>query len=508
MATITTHPTNNPNLPSYLGPDYLAAEASLKLVQNVWDDLQDVEKAYLPQEDSEPDRAYTNRLKRTKFDNRFSPALKGHAGLLSEFSLTDETAESIKAAIDDVDLQGSSLTTFLTEVDEMALRDGGVGLLVEYPQAPTDEDGNPLEELTTAQQAEFGHRPYLVAVDRRDILNWDIQYRQGKPIITRLVIRQATVVPVGDYGCKLQLLYRVLRPGTFEVYEIIQSAGQFRANLIPELSGTTSLDEVPFVWYSVSQSKILKSKLPFLNLARLNVEHYQKRSSLNEVLHKCNMPVPVRRGLIKSVADLAKLVVRLVIGPNSVVDVPSDGDFFFAEPTGNAIAATQADIEKLEGAMDRVSLAFLTGGEAAKTATEVVMDSSQTQCSLKGMARRKESAIQQVFKIWGDYTGEEKTGGIKVNESVLQVPAPPQEIQVILDAMGVKIPNEIGLKMLQQRKWLPADADLKEINKQLEGEQDRQEALATAAAIQAEANNNQPANQPIANNQPNQPVAA
>jgi hypothetical protein len=144
--------------------------------------------------------------------------------------------------------------------------------------------------------------------------------------------------------------------------------------------------------------------------------------------------------------------------------------------------------------MDRMSLAFLTGGEAAKTATEVVMDTAQTQCNLKNMARRKESTLQRLFALWVQYTGEAEGGSINVNESILQTPANPQEIQVILDAMGVKISNKLALQMLLERKWLPADADIESELKSLEGgdtgsayTSERPLALATPEAIAAEA---------------------
>ncbi len=480
--------TKDPSLPSFLHPTYLDAANELQIVWDVWQELKGCKGDYLSKEEEEPPLAYKNRLARTQFDSRFKPALKGHAGLLSEFVLSDDVAPSIAAARDDIDLQGSSIESFLTDQDETVLRDGGMGILVEHPPQPTDENGNPLIQ-SAADEQNYALRPYLVAVDRRNILNWSIIYEQGKPIIQRLTIQESRLVAVDDYGVETKTYYRVLTPGRFDVYELVQiQGGKYQKVLVPELSGATGLEVVPFVWYSVSDSKWFESQPPFLNLAQLNIEHYQKRSSLNEVIHKCNLPVPVRKGLIKNLADLLKGVVKLIIGPNSVVDIPADGDFFFAEPTGNAINATQTDIEKLERSMDRMSLAFLTGGEAAKTATEVVMDTAQTQCSLKNMARRKESTVQRLFALWVQYTGEDQGGTITVNESILQTPASPQEVQTILDAMGVKISNQLGLQMLQERKWLPPDTDIKEELRQIgDLEAQNQTVLPTPDAIAAEA---------------------
>lgn len=453
----TLPPTTDSSLPSFLHPLYVEVNADLEWVFDVWQDLKDCKAAYLPKEEKEPQQAYQNRLSRTQFDNRFMPAIKGHAGLLSNFVLSEDTPASMALYEKDIDQQGNSLRSCLSEADEMVLRDGGCGILVEYPPEPIDLEGNPLINNAADEQA-FKLRPYLVLLDRRDILNWEIEYRAGKPFITFAVIRKSQFVREGLFGTKLLTFYRVLTPGRFEDYELVFTQGQWRSILINQ--GETSLDRVPLVWYSISENKLFQGAPPFMNLARLNVEHYQKRSSLNEVLHKCNLPVPVRKGLIQSIEDLVKPVAKLVIGPNSVVDVPETGDFYFAEPRGTAIGATQADIEKLEGAMDRVSLAFLTGGEAEKTATEVVLDTAQTQATLMGMAERKKSAIEQVMDLWSGYTGEEPGGSIEVNAKVLQLPPNPQDVQVILDAMGIKISNRLGLEMLLQRGWLPQETDI------------------------------------------------
>lgn len=471
-------PTDNPDLPSFQHPYYNQMQSDLLLVQHLWDDLKNCKAAYIPQEECESDRAYQNRLGRVQFDNRFTPAIRGHAGLLSSFTLA-EVSQSIQDAEDNVDFQGNDLTTCSAELDEKVLRDGAAALLVEFPKEDPSIKSN-------ADLIKLQRRPYLVVVDRRNILNWEIGNKNGVPFINQVTIRETRLERVGLFGCEEKTYYRMLVPGGYSVWQLQYIEGNWTKVLIEQ--GETSLNEVPLIWYAVTEATLFQASLPFINLARLNIEHLQKRSSLNEVLHKCNLPVPVRKGLIKSLAELLKGVAKLVIGPNSVVDIPADGDFYFAEPAGTAIAATQTDIIKLEGSMDRVSLAFLSGGEAQKTATEVVVDSAQTQASLKKMARRKESVCNRAFKIWGEYMGESKPGKLQVNESVLQLPANPQEVQTILDAMGAKIPNKLGLQMLLERKWLPADADLKKIEQQLDQLETEREAqiLASNEAIHNE----------------------
>lgn len=466
----TAPPTDNPNLPSFQEADYGAIAPDLALVLDCWNDLKGRKELYLPQEEAEPRKAYANRLERTRFDNRFEPAIRGHAGLLSQFDLTEATPPTLQTAAENIDLQGNDATTFWQQADEWCLRDGGVGVLVEYPTA--DPGIQSKGDLLAS-----GRRPYLVLCDRRNILNWRTETVNGVVVLQRVTIREYRQVADGAFGSKLATRYRVLQPGYWSIYRIEQDQGSNWQAILEE-EGETGLDTIPLIWYApTGATEWFVGKPPFINLAGLNIEHFQKRSSLNEVMHKCNLPVPVRRGLVKTIQDLAK-VPRLIIGPNSVVDVPESGDFTFAEPTGNAIAATQADITKLEAAMDRVSLAFLNGGEGQKTATEVILDTAQTQCTLKGMARRKENAAWKVAALWAAYTGEaqpEHGAGLAVNESILKPPANPQDVQLILDNMGVKFSNKLGLEMLRDRNWLPPEFDLQAELAQLEAS-DRQQA--------------------------------
>lgn len=474
-----TRQTQNPDLPSFVDPDLAEVMPDLEVVNDVWNSCKGVEPKYLRKEQQEPDQAYANRLSRTKFDNRFRPMINGYVGLLSNFTLSPNVAPSIEEAQQNVNLAGDSLWSFLSTVDEMALRDGGCFVLVDYPQADPRIQSN-------ASLIASGRRPYMVAIDRRNVLNGSFEIVNGRQRFQQVSICELWKVPVGLYGCEYRTYYRILTPGYYQVVEITESNNELTASVVVDqdgnpLEGETGLDEIPIVWYSVNESDPFKTTPPFLNHAWLNIEHYQKRSSLNEVMHKCNLPVPVRKGL-RSDGSTPKLT----LGPNSFVDLPADGDFHFAEPTGAAIAATQQDIEKLEGAMDRISLSFLNGGEAAKTATEVLLDSSQAQATFDSMARRKESLVDRIFEYWRAYTGETQDGGIQVSESILQPPATPQELQLILDYMGVKFSDRTGLEMLLQRGFIPKDTDLDAEVALLAG-QPQNSPLASNEQINAEA---------------------
>lgn len=461
------HPSNIPSLPSFLAPEYLAASEENQTVLDVWNDLKDCVSFYLPQEHKEPSQAYRNRLKRCQFDNRFEPAIKGLSGLLSCFNFNEDVAASIVSASENIDNLGNNLYIFFREADQTAIRDGWCGVLVDFPPG----------DIAIESQADFiqsQRRPYLVLIDRRDILNWRHNYIDGAPTLTQVTIRERRILPEGEFGSKEEIFYRVLTPGLYRVFQIVESKNrEFTLVLIEE--GETSLDFVPLVYYSVSKSDLFSAKPPLINLAKLNIEHFQKRSQLNEVLRKCNLPVPVRKGLITNLNDL-KNAPPLVIGPNNALDIPVNGDFYFAEPSGVAVTSTEANIEKLEIAMDRLSLAFLTGGESEKTATEVLLNAAQTSASLKGMAEQKQSNIQRIFEYWTAYTGEQNGGTINLDESILQAPISPEATNRLTElAQTGFISHETLLLELKQGKILSRDFDVQRELKLTGNNQDEKE---------------------------------
>lgn len=441
------------NLPSTKICQVSAYESELQLLLDCWNELKEAERLYLPREAKEPNQAYFERIRRTHFDNRFEPAIKDYAGLLSIFSLNDDVAQSILDNKGNIDSLGNDIWTFFHEADQMTLRDGWCGIMVEFPTA--DPSIVSQSDLLASDR-----HPYLVVIDRRNILNWRLSQVNGKPKLQQITIQEHRSTPVGDFGEQTTTYYRVLRPGEWWLYQIIESETQNHQQLLKISSGTTSLTDIPLVYYSVTESQPFAAKAPFLNLAKLNIEHYQKRSQLNEVLRKCNLPVPVRRGLIRTMDDIKK-APPLIIGPNSVLDIPVDGDFFFAEPSGSAIASTKEDLKDLEAAMDRMCLNFLTSGQHQKTATEVLLDSTKTSANLKGVARRKESAVQQIFEFWADYTLEETSGTISLDESLLQMPLTSEQIDK-LESLAVQglISHRTLLLLLQAGKVLPRQIDI------------------------------------------------
>lgn len=137
------HPINDPSLVSYHRPELVRILPQLELALDCWTLLNDAGRGdakakYLQQEPAEPAAAYQSRLNRATYAPMYRDAIKSYAGLLGRFQMV-QVPTSLETYKNDVDLQGSSIQSFLTLCDEHALRDGGTFVMVDMmPESGAD----------------------------------------------------------------------------------------------------------------------------------------------------------------------------------------------------------------------------------------------------------------------------------------------------------------------------------------------------------------------------------
>ena len=436
-----------PNLPTWKHPVLRDIEPDLTLLADCWLGLRGAESTYLPKEVKEPDRAYSARLARATYVPSFRKAIEAMAGILSQYTVTDLPG-SLEQQLDDIDQLGNNLQAFMAMADALAMRDGGCAVMVEMPQQ--------VAVPSEADRLALGRQPYLVLLERRNILNWKTEYIAGQERLIQATLLEWREVEAGDFGFTVEPFFRVLTPGAYQVWQINRQLGATQKLLLVE-EGFTSIMEVPLVWYSPQPQRWGHGLPPFRELALLTLQHYRSRSDLNELLHRCALPVPVRRGALLMDGQTPP---PLVIGPNSVVDVPTDGDFSFAEPTGSSLQQQQQHLLHIEELINNETLAFMSGKEAV-TATQARLQAGQVQSGLSLAGMQKASLFEQIQFLWCEYTGEEPTGNLQIAAQALEAKLEPQQVAQIQSlADGGYLSKQTALELLQRGGILPVDFDV------------------------------------------------
>ena len=425
------HPVNDPSLVSYHRPELVRLLPQLEQAYDCWtllnaDGLGSSKEKYLHREPAEPNGAYLARLDRSTYTPIYRDSIRSYAGLLSRFQIID-APPSMEANDNNVDLQGSSMQSFLTMVDELVLRDGGSFIMVDMMPSAGAEN--------FFDQMNDGRHPYLISIKRADIINWQVSYNRGVESVDQVTVRQLRSVPSpeGAFGSKVEPIYYVLTPGKVETYRVVKTdASRWSNQKIEETA--TSLPIIPLGWYGATTSRFAQGDLPMDGLADLSIQHFQMRSDLAELLHKCAMPVPVRKGA--PVGPDGK-PAPLILGPNTAVDLSAEGgDFGFAEPSGKSLERHQSEIKHVEELMDRSSLNFLYGANV-KTATEASLRASQVTSSVASLIRNKTSMFDTLMRLWAWYAGEQssitKESGLAINDSLISKPIEASEMAQLVN---------------------------------------------------------------------------
>ena len=212
-------------------------------------------------------------------------------------------------------------------------------------------------------------------------------------------------------------------------------------------------------------------------LADLSIQHFQMRSDLGELLHKCAMPVPVRKGAPIGVDGKP---APLVLGPNTAVDLPSEGgDFGFAEPTGKSLERHQSEITHVEQLMDRSSLNFLYGANV-KTATEASLRASQVASSVAALTRNKAAMFGVIMRLWAWYAGETSSitaeSGLAINDSLMSKPLEASEVAQLVNLYNNELMSrQTVLDELQRGGVLDPDLVISDEIERIEGDHEEQQ---------------------------------
>ena len=326
-----------------------------------------------------------------------------------------------------------------------------------------------------------GRSPYFISIKRADVINWSVSYERGRETVTQVTVRMLRSIPdpEGRYGSRVEPVYYVLTPGLVEMFVVRKEAASRYVNVkVDEIR--TTLPIVPIVWYGATTTRFAQGDLPMAGLADLSIQHYQMRSDLAELLHKCAMPVPVRKG-----APIGPdgQPAPLILGPNTAVDLSAEGgDFKFAEPSGMSIQRHQAEITHVEELMDRSSLNFLYGANV-KTATEASLRASQVSSSVQSLVRNKTSAFGTLMRLWAWFAGEQSQitseSGLAMNDSLITKPVEASEIAQLVNLYSQELlSRRTVLDELQRGGVLDADLVVDDEIDRIEKEHAEKQALA------------------------------
>lgn len=360
-----------------------------------------------------------------------------------ELTWSDDADPDILKWADDIDREGVSLHVFAAEMFEESFF-GLAGILVEAPR-PVATTG---AVATVQDQKAAGVRPYFVRVKHNQILGWRTEARDGARVLTQLRILECETVPDGAFGEAEIEQVRVLEPGSWTTYR-----KDARGHWLLHLSGTTDLPVIPFVPLYGRRRGFMDGVAPLIDLAYLNVEHWQSKSDQQTILHAARVPILFGKGF-----PAGSSVV--VSASTATLAEHVEADLKWVEHTGKSIEAGASSLRDLENEMIQSGAELLVKKPGTRTATESANDAEGNKSDLQRMVENLEDALNLAISYLGAYAKKSVTGTVQLFKDFGATSLDGASALLIKDlAVANIISKETAISELQRRGELAPEVD-------------------------------------------------
>ena len=369
--------------------------------------LRENSETFLPIEPREDYSAYLARVNRAVFSPFTQRLVRAAAGLILRKPISlvgDPYWTDIFAK--DVDGCGSDLDEYARRLLLCSLTYGHCHTLVDFP-APTGA-------RSLAEERELNRRPYWIEVDPDNIYGWRLDREVNYGNLIQVRIKEKAVVPDGEFGEKVYDQIRVIEPGQYRIYRQAEAKKDMQggypypnafdatdATSDYELveSGDYSLGQIPLVTTYAGKTDTLTSKPPLLDIAYLNLAHFQRQADLIHSLHIASQPILVLEGWDDQTKDVTTSV-------NYAMATQPGNKVYYVEPAANAFEAQSNEIRELQMQMATLGISTLSQQKfVAESADARRLDRVDTNSMLSMVSLDLEQSLQKAFNLAADYVG-------------------------------------------------------------------------------------------------------
>jgi hypothetical protein len=410
---------------------------------------------YLPKAPGESHDSYQSRLNRSVFFNVFGHTVKGLTGFVfrKDPKLGDDVPKTIAGTEtegghwENIDLAGTHGDVFCRDLMHDALVAGHAAILVEYPATGGTQ--------SAAEEMEI--RPYWVPIKKDNIISWRTTIEKGRTLLNQVVLKEVTMVPDGAFGEKVQERYRVLyRENGVVGWRLLEvtkdkSVIQIDAGLYGNQA------EIPLAEVVTSGRKsMFESEPPLLDLAFLNISHYQQYSDYLTSMHYTSVPIWVTIGEQIEPEDNK----RQTLAANRGVALPPGADAKWVAHDGAALASCKQALDDIKSDMAALGLAMMASQKrAAETAESKRIDKAGTDSQLSATARGLQDGIERALGFHANYLKEKDGGSIQINRDFEAWLMESDVMAQYVAAVEAGFDKEMAIRMLQLGGRIPEDAD-------------------------------------------------
>jgi hypothetical protein len=404
-------------------------------------------EAFLPLEPFESGAAYGRRRDRSCLTPWYVRLVRGLVGMVLRKPIKVEAGPKTTEHLDNINLLGDDLNVFAHEVFEAAIDHGYTGILVDYPRS----DGIQL----LSEQIAAGLRPYWIHYTAPEIIGVRYQIQGNLRRFTQVRIREFAIEEDGEFGEKTT--------ERIKVYDMFE--GSCRWRLFAKVGDKEEFEQIdqgflsqpfiPFVLIYTNKKKEVVVQPPMLEIAHLNIKHFQLSSDLDHSLHLAAQPKLVLYGYDPGEGDV-------VVGADeALVFENTEGKAEWLVCSVESFNAQQARIDTIEAQMAALGLATIVGQKnVGESAEAKKLDRSQGDSIMAVIAQGLQDGFDLCLEYHAAYLGEQP-GTCQVNRDFNLNALTSQDVAAYsgLQQLG-QISLETLLELLKKGEILPDEFDI------------------------------------------------
>ena len=346
---------------------------------------------------------YAQYILRANFPDDFAEAVRNNHGLLWSKPPTIQLPKGMEYLNEKATRDGLPLAALLSMINEMQLRNGRIGLLLDMSAKPSSEN-----------------KPFISVYFAKTIRNWD-KADGGDQVVqdalNMVVLDESKEVrEANSFDWHTQTRYRVLSLGKLNVddpddADAVYKQGLFidqdfdEEKLITPVFRGTPLKEIPFIAINASDCLIDPDVPPLLGLANLCLSMYISDADYRQHLYMQGQDTLVRIGASGSGTEDGQAPAR--VGAGAVIDVAMGGDVKYVGVESQGLAEERlaltndkAEAQLKAGQMVNNTKGSQESGEALRTRI------GARTASLVQLAKTGSQGLETILKLCAKWMGE------------------------------------------------------------------------------------------------------
>jgi len=420
------------------------------IVDDVWEGTEAMRRegnTYLQKEPKETSANYQMRLDRSVMEPVFKRVIMQSVGkAFTKPIQVDGVPSSLEPLIFNADQSGTSLESFSKDILNDAIKYGITYLLTDFPVIEPNS--------TLADERLAGAYPYFVNIKPTQVLDLSVGYIDGLAQLINFrffeeVSEYDGFTTVSQYQVK-QFSFDESGNVSYTIWREDKNGNEY----LYDKNIIRNMKRIPITPVYANKISPFLGEPTLLDLAYLNIQHYQKTSDVDVALHYGAMPMLVIKGMKDQIdPTTGESTNEIVISPNSGFHVDSDGDVSWLELNGSGISTYMQNINELKASMSLLGLELTTPKAIHETATGRLLDEHTKNSILKVITIDLASSLERALWYAGQYMAEEVDATVTIDTTLTVTPDAGIENVLAMVKAGILTPSQ-ALKEITERRLL------------------------------------------------------